>query len=74
MFMVMVLVPVLVPVLVSLSVSVSVDKGRDNTDKDRWESLRYSGDHRHRRSGSLVLRAQWTCRVLGLVPVLVPVA
>jgi hypothetical protein len=64
---------VLALVLVSLSVLVSVDKARGSTDKDRWEPLRYNRGRRHPRSGFLASHAQWTCRVLGLVSVLVPV-
>ena len=63
-----------VPVPVSLSVLVSVDKGRDNTDKDRWEPLRYNRGRRRPPLGSLASRAQWTCRDLGSVLALVPVA
>jgi hypothetical protein len=74
MVMVMGMATVPVPVLVSLSVLVSVDKGRDNTDKDRWEPFRYNRGHRRPRSGSLASRAQWTYRDLESVLVLVPVA
>ena len=72
--MAMAMVMVMALALVSLSVLASVDKGRDNTDKDRWRPLRYNGGLRHLRLGSLASRAQWTCRDLGLDLVLVPVA
>ena len=74
MAMAMVMVMALALALVSLLVLASVDKGRDNTDKDRWRHLRYNGGLRHPRLGSLASRAQWTYRDLGLGLVLVPVA
>jgi hypothetical protein len=74
--------------LVLVSVSVSVDKGRVNWDKvkvkvkeqeqvkvkDRWELLQCNKGRHHLRLDSLASRAQWTCTVLFLVPVLVLVA